>query len=45
MSHSSSKTIVIGAQANPIGPTNTRNHPIATLQNLARTLMAAVKSP
>ena len=45
VSHSSSKTIVISAQANPIGLISKRNHPIATLHNLAPTLIAAIKSP
>jgi hypothetical protein len=45
VSHSSSKAIIMAAQANSIAPTNKRNHPIATLDNLARTLIAAIKSP
>ena len=42
---SSTKTIVMGAQANPIGPTSTRNRTTATVRRLAFTLIAAIKSP
>jgi hypothetical protein len=45
VSRSSPKAIIMGAQANPTRPTNKRNHPIATLQNLAPALIAAIKSP
>jgi len=42
---SSTKAIVMGAQANPIGPTSTRNRTTATVRRLAFTLIAAIKSP
>ena len=43
--HSSQKTIVLGAQANPISPASWRNHTTVALAFLATTPIAAVKSP
>ena len=43
--HSSPRAIVLAPQAKPIGPTTSRNHPIATPPRPAPTIIAAVKSP